>query len=146
MNFEKKCNKIFLKWEGGRGIKGDIELFQKFTRFGDATCHFLTDFVPGDFHWYLISLLFFLWGHYECLQATYSDPYLIFSFTIFSSWHQEPDCLLCLHCRLGHAEALPCLEIDPTPARRIRGKSMARPWQVLQVSNSFHVISQISLF
>ena len=88
----------------------------------------------------------FFGGHYECLQATYSDPYLIFSFTIFSSWHQEPDCLLCLHCRLGHAEALPCLEIDPTPARRIRGKSMARPWQVLQVSNSFHVISQISLF
>ena len=60
-----------------------LELFQKFIRFGDATCPFLTDFVPGDFHWYLISLLFFLWGHYECLLATYSDPYLIFSFTIF---------------------------------------------------------------
>ena len=67
-----------------------LELFQKCIRFGDATCPFLTDFVPGDFHWYHISLLFFLWGHYECLQATYSDPYLIFSFTIFSSWHQEP--------------------------------------------------------
>ena len=67
-----------------------LELFQKFSRFGDATCPFLTDLVPGDFHWYHISLLFFLGGHYECLQATYSDPYLIFSFTIFSSWHQEP--------------------------------------------------------
>ena len=32
----------------------------------------------------------FLWGHYEWLQATYSDPHLIFSFTICSSWHQEP--------------------------------------------------------
>ena len=39
-----------------------LELFQKFSRFGDATCPFLTDLVPGDFHWYHISLLFFFWG------------------------------------------------------------------------------------
>ena len=39
-----------------------LELFQKFSRFGDATCPFLTDLVPGDFHWYHISLLFFFGG------------------------------------------------------------------------------------
>ena len=34
--FPKNCNKIFRK-EGGRGVKGPLELFWKFIRFGVAT-------------------------------------------------------------------------------------------------------------